>query len=225
MSPRLVFLSFAIASVWSVNSSAETYNDSTAPWDYRNPRYADNLELVDVYHFNLDVQMLVSGQTAEYPGPDLEFMLRYFPNHHGALDVMGKLWRRHRNKVDIIPRGLTLEKDADYYFERAIEFAADDGVVRMLYGTHLFLGGRYDLALQEYEVALELDPESPEVHYNVGLFFVATENYEKASKHATVAYTNGYPLPGLRNKLVRAGVWDADAGTGDVSAVTKSYDN
>lgn len=207
MSPRFVAISLCISLVLSADVLADPNDESTIPWDYRDSSYAENLHMVDAYHFNSDVQMLARGQTHTFPGRDLEFILRYFANHHGALNTMGQLWRRHRNLPNFVPQGLTAEKNADYYFRRAIEFVPDDGIVRMLYGTYLFLDGRIDLALIEYEAALELAPNSPEVHYNAGLYFVAVGNYEVAVKHAKFAYEAGYPLPGLRRKLVSHGAW------------------
>jgi tetratricopeptide (TPR) repeat protein len=46
---------------------------------------------------------------------------------------------------------------------------------------------------------------SAELHYALGLSYANTKEYEKAVEHARRAYELGYPLPGLRNKLERAG--------------------
>jgi tetratricopeptide (TPR) repeat protein len=47
--------------------------------------------------------------------------------------------------------------------------------------------------------------ESPEIHYFLGLVLVDLKDYERAREHAARAYELGYPLPGLRDKLARAG--------------------
>jgi tetratricopeptide (TPR) repeat protein len=46
---------------------------------------------------------------------------------------------------------------------------------------------------------------SAEIHYFLGMAYLKQKNLDKAAEHAKVAYSLGYPLPGLRNKLARAG--------------------
>jgi len=46
---------------------------------------------------------------------------------------------------------------------------------------------------------------SAELHYALGLSYANTKEYERAVEHARKAYALGYPLPGLRNLLARAG--------------------
>lgn len=209
----MVFIRFSIfwviiGTLCFAESFAQEADESTAPWDYRDPRYAYDLATVERNHFNQDVQMLKYGQTGAYPGPDLEFIFRYFPNHHSALHVMSTLWRRHRNTRGGVPPGLSPNRDASFYFDRAIEFAPDDGIVRMLYGMHLYSVGQSNRALLEYEYALQLAPDSPEVHYNAGLYFLSTGAYDTAVVHARLAYKSGYPLPGLKRKLIEIEAWD-----------------
>ena len=60
----------------------------------------------------------------------------------------------------------------------------------------------------QYEIALEMTPDSPEVHYNLGLFYYDLGNMGLAVKHGRKAYEIGYPLPGLKDKLIKKGVWD-----------------
>lgn len=191
---------------WMDRSLGQTHDATTAPWDFRDGTYVDDLAIVNKYHFNLDVQMLRAGQSNQYVGGDLMFILGFFPNHHGALDTMGRLWRRQLPNRS--PPGLSFSKDAIYFFEKAVSFAPDDGIVEMLYGMHLFLDGQNDRAMPHVRRAVELEPDSPEIHYNAGLFFVAFGDYQIAMEHAQFAYRNGYPLPGLRQKLVKIGAWN-----------------
>ena len=209
MSPKFAAMLFCLTAVCSADLSAQNSVQTEGDRDYRDSRNQSLLQSVEGYHFNLDVQMLLRGQNgAEYPGPDLKFVLRYFPNHPGALDAMGRLWHRYRNSVRSVPPRLEGYQNADYYFTRASNFAPDDGVVRMLYGAYLLRSGRNDQALIQYEASLDLEPKSPEVHYNAGLFFVAFGDHERAIESAKFAYEAGFPLPGLRNKLMKIGVWD-----------------
>jgi hypothetical protein len=44
-------------------------------------------------------------------------------------------------------------------------------------------------------------------HYNLGLEYLDQRRLDLANIHAQAAYALGYPLPGLKEKLVRAGQW------------------
>lgn len=49
--------------------------------------------------------------------------------------------------------------------------------------------------------------KSPEINYNLGLLLVEMKDYDGAVERAKRAYQLGYPLPGLKNKLVRLAKW------------------
>lgn len=51
------------------------------------------------------------------------------------------------------------------------------------------------------------DQPSAELSYMLGLYYLDAGRYEQARESATVAYRLGYPLPGLKNRLARAGHW------------------
>ena len=58
------------------------------------------------------------------------------------------------------------------------------------------------------------DPRQPAMstdghtaHYNLGLLYVRKKDYDKARASADKAYGAGFPLPGLKNKLLEAGQW------------------
>ena len=46
---------------------------------------------------------------------------------------------------------------------------------------------------------------SAELEYALGLSYFETKEYEAARRHARIAYKLGYPLPGLMNRLQKAG--------------------
>jgi tetratricopeptide (TPR) repeat protein len=95
------------------------------------------------------------------------------------------------------------------YFARAVEFAPDDGAVRVLYGIYLSRRGHKNEALEHLQAAQKLlaDADNPNLHYNLGLAYFELKDYDKALAHAKKAYELGFPLPGLRDKLKRAGKW------------------
>jgi tetratricopeptide (TPR) repeat protein len=49
------------------------------------------------------------------------------------------------------------------------------------------------------------EEQSAELENVLGLAYFQKKNYEKARDHARTAYSLGYPLPGLRDKLAKAG--------------------
>lgn len=193
----------------STNLAAEC-DTRTAPWDYTNPTHRrDCLPTIEKHHLNEDVETLRGGMTASFPASDLYFILRHFPNHHPVLHNTFRLWRRHM-VTGTTPPGAPIDQPPDYLFERATRFAPQDATVHMLYGIHLHRLGELESALVQYKMAEKLQPEAAETHYNMGLLYVAMEDYDPAARHARKAYALGYPLPGLRRKLVKAGAWKED---------------
>lgn len=169
------------------------------PFDYRDPvARRESLKVVESYHFSPAVESLTGGQTGAVIG-DLDYTLRAFPNHHRALNSVAQ-YELRGGKVWASP---TI-RSADCYFERAIAFRRDDQVVRMLYANFLVKSGRTPEGRRQYEEALQIAPNDPEVNYNAGLFFVGQGDIDRARQHAAVAYGSGYPLPGLRKKIAEA---------------------
>lgn len=176
-------------------------DNAYGPYDYTNPVHRrDNLPIVEHFHFTPSVESLRAGRSDTVAG-DLDYTLRAFPNHHRALFSVARLQLQEK-------RANPLYYTADCYFDRAMRMAPEDGKVRMIYGIYLARKGDREAALVRYREALTLMPDSPEVNYNVGLLYADMKQLELAKQHAIKAYQAGYPLPGLRNRLVRAGVWD-----------------
>ncbi|RJG16278.1 tetratricopeptide repeat protein [Massilia cavernae] len=174
------------------------------PLDYR-MRGQVNLEIVEDAHFTPDVEAGIKGSTGEI-GADLDYTLRAIPNHPRALATMAKVGQRLRTtKVPFA------KFPVECYFNRAIRFAPDDGVVRATYGNYLFTMGKTDEALKMFTTAVELLPKDPTANYNLGLLYLKKKDYANARRHAMVAYDQDFPLPGLKNKLVAAGEWDKPA--------------
>jgi tetratricopeptide (TPR) repeat protein len=175
-------------------------SNAFGPFDYRTARDADK-KIVELHHFNNNVESLTRGVT-DYIGADLDYTLRVFPNHVRALWTLSRL-SRQENKEQ--PQGTRWTVDC--YFERAIRFQPDDGEVRMVYGLHLLKIGDKTASSRELEKAAELSKGNAQVHYNLGLAYFELGNYEQAMAQAKLAYALQFPLPGLRDKLKRAGKW------------------
>lgn len=170
------------------------------PLDYR-LRGTVNLEIVEKHHFSQEVEAGVKGQSG-YLGGDLDYTLRAIPNHARALATMAKVGLRDKA---IKLHGARYPVEC--YFDRAMRFAPDDGAVRATYGSYLSALGRHDDALTAFRDAVRLQPDDPTINYNAGLIYLKNKDYDNALLHAKKAYEKGFPLPGLKNKLVAAGKW------------------
>jgi tetratricopeptide (TPR) repeat protein len=176
------------------------------PFDYRDPAAMDMLAAVEGGHFTPNVEKLISGITGSL-GQELDYTLRAFPNHQRALASLARLGLR--NKATHING---TKWSVECYFNRAVRFKPDDDGVRVLYGSYLFRLGRIDEAIEQLNEAVGLAPENATANYNLGLLYLEKKDYAKALAFAKKAETLGFPLPGLKNKLVEMGKWDAVAG-------------
>ena len=169
--------------------------------DYTNSEHKKFLPVVESHHFNKDVENLISGMTTTIGG-DISYTLMQFPNHHRALSAMSRLSLRDKQS-----KPTRAKYSALCYFDRAIRFKPDDAMVRSLFGSHLLGLGKLDMALEQLNIALQIDPENPTFNYNLGLLYFERKDYKKAEDFARKAYSQGFPLPGLKNKLIKAGKW------------------
>jgi len=200
-----VVLVLASLAFWVTQAAAQevlgcgVLQNAYGPFDYRDPvSKRDSLPIVEVFHFTPDVESLRHGRSGSVLG-DLKYTLRAFPNHHRALRSMARygLQGRHFPAEDEIP-------SVECYFERAVVFRPDDAAVRVIYANYLFKTGAREDARKQYEAALQLAPDSVEINYVAGLFFLDMGDLERAKNLAKFAYDSGYPLPGLKNKIAVA---------------------
>ncbi len=172
------------------------------PYDYTNPEHVTKwLWWVEPFHFTPEVEALISGHTG-YIEADLDYTLRAFPNHHRALFAVLKLQLRDGY------RRVGGYRTVECYFDRAMRFAPDDGVVRMLYGIYLHRKGKYQEALTRYKEAERFVPGDTELSYNLGLLMCDLNRCSEAIPYAQKAYSAGYPLPGLKQRLIDAKLWN-----------------
>jgi hypothetical protein len=202
-----VILSVATASgvrAEGIAAACGSLENMYGPFDYVDPvDRADKLPVVEAYHFTPDVEQLRRGKSSSSIANDIDYTLRAFPNHHRALNSL----------ATYVLRGGRMggaHYSVDCYFDRAIRWRPEDPVVRMIYANFLQKRKDADGARAQFETALKLAPTSPEVNYNAGLFFFQQGNYSAARECAHVAYAGGYPLPGLKNKLIQAGHWNTN---------------
>jgi len=171
--------------------------------DYRDAKWQTKIRNIEFIHFNSDVENLVKGQTMAAVGGDIEFLLRYVPNHHRALYSLVKLGLRDKTEMPFQTKPYTII----CWLNRASVYSPDDGKVYLITGIYLARLGRNDAALKALLDADRLIPEDSNVQYNLGLVYFDLKDYDQALNRAKRAYQLGFPLPGLRNKLQQAGHW------------------
>ncbi len=170
------------------------------PLDYRTTSPAD-IDFVEVRHFPDHVERLIRGEKGTVGG-DIAYTLGVFPNHPRALRSAAELTRRN---------GGIMPKDMKYtlvcWFDRAIAYRPDDAQVRILWAFELIRSKQRAEALEQTKVAEQLAKGNPTLHYNVGLLYFELKDYERSNANAKIAYEQGFNLPGLREKLAKAGQW------------------
>jgi tetratricopeptide (TPR) repeat protein len=172
------------------------------PLDYNDPDDQYQIKInVERNHFTPNVEALIKGQTGDL-GADLALTLRAVPNHYRALYAMSR-WQLENG----FPANDERIWPVDCYFTRALLFKPEDPTIYMLYGIYLHKAGKLHKSLEEYKNAEKYAPDLTELHYNMGLLYFDLKDYDMALIHAQKAYKQGYPLPGLRDKLIHIGKW------------------
>ena len=174
----------------------------SGPYDYTDPNERKMLTPVEQHHFRENTQRLQPEPTGKPPGTNLDFVLRWYPNHYPALNLMARL--AEKEKTDH-PAGATYS--AECYFKRAIQFRPNDPALHLLYGNYLVQKDRLTDAKAAYERSEQLHPDNPELAYNFGLLYFKLKDYDKSREYAKKAYDGGMTFPGLRDKLRRSGHW------------------
>lgn len=173
------------------------------PYDYRRrAEFQENFRLVEHGHFSPDVENGIRGKTSTIGG-DLSYTLRAIPNHHRALNTLAVVALRDKT-LELKGMGYPVE----CWYDRAIRFTPDDTTVYVTYGSYLFARGKTSDAIKIFKEGLSYAPDHPTLNYNLGLAYLKQQNYPKAQEHGKKAYQLGFPLQGLKNKLVALKQWD-----------------
>lgn len=186
------------------------------PFDYRPEKdpptlgtgdHKHKLGLVEGAHFTTEVELLIRGhRSGDDPGGDIDYTLRAFPNHHRALLSIMRYGEKKGNQK---PAGLMYVVEC--YFERAIRFARDDALVRMIYATYLTKYKRQPEAVAQLEQATVLAGDNPFTHYNIGLVYFDMKIYDKSLAQAHRAQELGFERTELRDLLKATGRWQEPA--------------
>jgi hypothetical protein len=201
MRRAVVLFCLACSAALSVHAAEDCgdLKNGHGPFDYRTEK--GQLGVVEFNHFDPGVENLVRGKNAPL-GADIDYTLRAYPNHPRALMAMDKLGAKLG--TERVPHATY---SVPCYFERAVRFSPNDGTVRMLYALYLAKRARPADAITQLQVAEKLIGQNANLHYNMGLAYLDLKDYDQALNHAHIAYQLGFPLPGLRTRLQKAGKW------------------
>jgi tetratricopeptide (TPR) repeat protein len=213
---RFILVGLGLLFISPVKAEVSEYScgplrNAYGPYDYRSDK--DKLQIVEGAHFTPEVANLVRGNTGDRPGGDIDYTLRAFPNHPGALMSMVRLGDKEKTMK---PSGA--HYSVECYLYRAIRFRDNDGTAKVIYASYLAKKGRNAEALKQLNQATELGEDSANLDYNIGLIYFNLGKFDEALKYAHSAYKRGFPLPGLRDKLKKVGKWseaDVNSASGD----------
>jgi len=176
------------------------------PYDYlQRDKYAHELWLVDSTHFHKDIENLIdkTRRTGDTQG-DLHYTLNAWPNHHRALLSVIRYQIKLNNKL---MRPIPLTSPPECYLQRAMNYSPKDPVPHSFMGYYLEKIGHLEQAIKHYENALTISPNNSKIEYSYSLLLIKLKQYDKALSQAKNAYQHGNPPSGLRNKLIKLGVW------------------
>jgi len=125
------------------------------------------------------------------------FILRIFPNHPTALLLTTEICTQWKSPDCLL----------DDLFDKAVAINPKAATTFVVQGIYRHQTKQYDQAIQSFTYALNLDPNLINAHYNIALTYLETKQFDLANEHAQKAYSLGATLPGLRERLMKAGYW------------------
>ena len=199
------------AVLWAAPARAQTgeqacgnpFTSWFGPWDYRvAPKGA--LNNVETNHFTPQVEQMIRGVTTGVSdmGKDVAYVLGVFPNHHRALLTMMRLGERDKNNQ---PRGS--DRSIECWFDRAVRYARDDTVARLMYALYLRRQGRGEASLAQTRIAEEFATDNPLTHFNIGISYFELGKFELAAVAARRARDLGLDRTELIDMLKRGNHW------------------
>lgn len=199
----ILFYAFLVANLFALNTFAaegimpfrKNPEDSRFNFHATDANSLLRIKVVEQYHWEPGLQAERRNQFIDAYG-SWDFILRWVPNHIPALRKMIDLVILHKRPDLVIP-----------YLDEAVAFCPTCADVAIVYGIYYQRVGQPEKAIEKYKKALEANAYSIDAHYNLGLALIEKGRLAEANEHAQLAYEYGHRLPGLRNKLQKAGAW------------------
>ena len=195
-----VLIGSAHAAAQATGDCGDPFKNAFGPFDYRTATPGQR-SIVEQHHFTPNVEALQSGNSASVGG-ELDYTLRAFPNSPRALMAMVRLGQKEKTA-----KPTQAQFTVECYLERATQFRPDDPNVWLVRGIYYALQHKFELAIDDFNAAIQQAPDNANAHYNLGLAYFEKKQYTQAVEQAKVAKSLGFPLAGLKNKLESAGQW------------------
>ncbi len=120
------------------------------------------------------------GQLGDYVGPRQEFMLKSEKTSQKALQLDDSLAVAH-GSLGWVKWAYDWDwPGAENEFKRAIQLSPGHALSHGIYARYLDSMGRFEEAIQEHQIARELDPLDLVLIYDVGDHFLVSRQYDKA---------------------------------------------
>ena len=111
------------------------------------------LSTVEAYHLTSSFPDLYKAKEYGYAIGDMQFILRYFPNHPKALLLLCHVARLLKRPFLPIP-----------YFNKAISLYPQYAITHIQYGEYLIRVDQIDIGIQQLNIGIRLDPKSGIAH-------------------------------------------------------------
>jgi len=191
-------LAACVAGCWPWIAIAQ---DSGHSKDYYNPGATqvdrEWFNNVHSYHLQPGIKDMRPGRY-DSAQQHFEFILNAYPNQPQVLNLLSDL---------CVVRWKSPTCDPDSWFEKALATNPNVAGTYVVYGIHLQRKRQIPEAIEVLNKALEMEPNSINAHYNLGLAYFELKDYAKANEHAQKSYALGASVPGLRDKLTKIGQW------------------
>jgi tetratricopeptide (TPR) repeat protein len=185
-----------IGAALAINSGSAAEVDVNRANDYYGARQSSAVAAAELYHLGPCEKRLGERDYPRAMG-ECGFILKIFPNHPTALLLTAQICEQWKSPKCML----------DDAFERAVSINPKAPGTYVVQGIHFHRTSQYAKAIQSFNYALELDPDQMNAHYNIALTYLETKQFDLANTHAQRAYALGATLPGLRDRLTKAGYW------------------
>lgn len=170
------------------------------PYDY--VTQPEKVPIVNQGHFTPQVESLARGQSMDYVGGDLAYVLQAIPNHHRGLIAAERLSVKSRADP---PPFMTLTIYC--WYDRAIRFSPKDVVVKMLFASHLVRSGKSAEARKLLEITQKMAGENALTQHNVGMVYFEMKAFDEAVAQAQLAESLGLQNSKLMQLLKSTNKW------------------
>jgi Tfp pilus assembly protein PilF len=150
--------------------------------DYFAPRTDNLVNLVEQYHIRTESfwKAYRSGNVRQAL-PEVEFVLRYFPNHPQGMMLVGSIARLLKNHSLAI-----------LHYERALRFYPQHAITHAQYGAYLAEIDRIEDGLAKLKQAIEMNPNLVSAHVWLARAYSKKGEHELANRALEQARALGY---------------------------------